>query len=164
MTNDQVQEALIRWLRQVTGITVIKAHQGVDRPELPYLMIEQGTVDELSQHPEQFHYSENDDSQIEVTPVLELEWLMLLFSFGESGSNALRKIKQAVHLTQVQEPLMPVLNIHETGVINNIPEFVDNRWEPRSQMNIMVRGVTTSTDGFVIDTIEEHTPFDVEVT
>lgn len=163
MTNDQVQEALVRWLRQVTGITVIKAHQGVDRPELPYLMIEQGTVDELSQHPEQLHYSENDDSQIEVTPVLELEWLMLLFSFGENGSNALRKIKQAVHLAQIQEPLMPVLNIHETGVINNIPEFVDNRWEPRSQMNIMVRGVT-SGDGFVIDTIEDHTPFVVEVT
>lgn len=165
MTNDQVQEALVRWLRDVTGVTVIKSHQGIDRPELPYIMLEKGTVEELSEHPEQMRHDVLDTlnaeglNELKVTPLIELEWLMLVYSFGEDQSSALRKVKQAVHVKQIQEPL-GVLNIHETGVINSIPEFVDQEWEPRSQMNIMVRGV--STDGFIIDTIEEHTSFDVE--
>ena len=131
-------------------------------------MVEKATVEELSERPEQLHYETLDSLNSEgfqeekVTPVIELEWLMLVYSFGEGQSSALRKVKQAVHISQIQEPLIPVLNIHETGVINSIPEFVDQRWEPRSQMNVMVRGV--SNDGFVIDTIEEHTSFDIEVT
>lgn len=167
MTDDQVQESLIRWLATITSITVIKAHQGIDRPELPYLMVEPGTVDELSERPEQIRYDVQDSvnteglQELKAIPLLELEWLMLVYSFGEGQSAALRKVKQAVHLKQIQEPL-GVLNIHETGVVNSIPEFVDQTWEPRSQMNVMVRGVTT--DGFIIDTIEEHSGFVVETT
>lgn len=168
MTDDEVHEELIRWLSNVTGVTVIKAYQGIDRPEGSYLMVEKSTVEELSQRVEQLHYEElaslNSEglNEVQVTPVLELEWLMLVFSYGEGQSNALRKVKQAAHLKQIQEPLMPVLNVHETGVINSIPEFVGERWEPRSQMNIMIRGI--SSDGFVIDTIEEHSQFDIEAT
>lgn len=167
MTDDQVQEALIRWLMAITGVTVIKAHQGIDRPELPYIMVEPGTISELSEHPEQMNtevlgtLNTEGLHEVKATPVIELEWLMLVYSFGEGQSSALRKVKQAVHLKQIQEPL-GVLNIHETGVINSIPEFVDQAWEPRSYMNVMVRGV--STDGFVIDTIEEHGGFVVETT
>ena len=165
MTDDQVQEALIRWLANLTGLTTIKAHQGIDRPDGPYLMVEKGTVEELSEHVAEMRYEELDSlnseglNEVKATPIIELEWLMLVFSFGEGQSGALRKVKQAAHLREIQEPLMPVLNIHETGVINSIPEFVDQRWEPRSQLNVMLRGV--SSDGFVIDTIEQHTPFDV---
>ncbi len=166
MTDDQVQEALVRWLHSVTGLTVIKAHQGVNRPEIPYLMVEKAIVEELSQNPEQIKFEElnsvnsADLRELKATPLLELEWLMLVYSFGEGQSSALRKVKQAVHLGQIQESLGTALNIHETGVINSIPEFVDESWEPRSQMNIMVRGV--SDDGFIIDTIEEYTAFSVE--
>lgn len=163
MTDDEVQTALVRWLAQVTGVTVIKAHQGIDRPGLPYLTVEMSSVDELTQNPEQIHYTTlqtlNTEGlpEIEATPAIELEWVVFIFSFGESGSSALRKVKQAVHLKQSQMPLMPNLNIHETGVINSVPEFVDQAWEPRSQMNIMVRGV--SSGGFVIDTIEDFETF-----
>ena len=128
-------------------------------------MVEKGTVEELSEHVAEMRYEELDSlnseglNEVKATPIIELEWLMLVFSFGEGQSGALRKVKQAAHLREIQEPLMPVLNIHETGVINSIPEFVDQRWEPRSQLNVMLRGV--SSDGFVIDTIEQHTPFDV---
>lgn len=167
MTDDQVQEALIEWLATITGVTVIKAHQGIDRPATPYLMVEKGIVEELSEHPEQILHTAiaglNSEGlqQDMATPILELEWLMLVYSFGEGQSAALRKVKQAVHLKQIQEPL-GVLNIHETGVINSIPEFVDQTWESRSQMNVMVRGV--STGGFIIDTIEEHSGFVIEST
>lgn len=166
MTDDQVQEALIRWLTTVTGLTVIKAHQGIDRPEGAYLMVEKQTVEELSEHVAEIKYEDSETlnsaghEEVKATPIVELEWLMFVFSFGEGQSGALRKVKQAAHLYQVQEPLMPVLNIHETGVINSVPEFVDQRWEPRSQLNVMLRGV--SSDGFVIDTIEQHTPFDIQ--
>lgn len=168
MTDDQVQEALIRWLTTVTGLKVIKAHQGVDRPEGAYLMVEKQTVEELSENVCEFRYEDQEtlnsagNEEVKATPIIELEWLMFIFSFGEGQSGALRKVKQAAYLTQIQEPLFPVLNIHETGVINSIPEFVDQRWEQRSQLNIMLRGV--SSDGFIIDTIEQHAPFDIQVT
>lgn len=166
MTDDEVQEALIRWLNNLTGLTTIKANQGIQRPDGPYLMVEKATVEELSQHPSEITYelleTLNTESlqEMKATPIIELEWLMLVYSFGEGQSGALRKLKQAVHLKQVQESLSSNLNIHETGVINSIPEFVDQRWEPRSQLNVMLRGV--SNDGFVIDTIEQHTQFDID--
>ena len=164
MTDDEVQSSVVRWIASVTGVTVIKAFQGIDRPPLPYVMVEFGTVEELSDNPEQFRYEElsttnsEGEREVSVTPLLELEWLFLVYSFGEGQSSALRRIKQGVHIAQVQEPLTP-LTIHDTGVINSVPEFIDQHWEPRSQLNVMVRGVTTG--GFVIDTIEEHTPLDI---
>jgi hypothetical protein len=168
MTDDQVQEALIRWLASITGLTVIKADQGVNRPALPFLMVEKSLVDELSEHPEQIRFdtleSLNTEGfpEVKATPIVELEWLMFVFSFGEGQSAALRKVKQAVYLRQLQESLGSGLNIHETGAINSVPELVNQVWEPRSQMNVMLRGV--SDDGFVIDTIEETQPFDIERT
>jgi len=177
MTDDEVQEALVRWLTTFTGVQTIKARQGIKRPDGAYLMVEKGTVEELYDNPNHIDYdeltSENSEgfNEIKATPIVELEWLMLVFSFGEGQSRALRKVKQAVYLQQIQEALsvdaegqiLPmVLNIHDTGVINSIPEFVDQRWEPRSQLNVMLRGV--SSDGFVIDTVDRHSPFNVERT
>ena len=66
----------------------------------------------------------------------------------------MRKLQSAVHLSQLQEPLRPALTIHEIGAANSIPELVGEKWEPRAQVNIVVRG--KSSDGFVIDVIEKH--------
>ena len=53
---------------------------------------------------------------------------------------------------------MPGLHIHEAGIINNVPDWINDAWEPRAQMPIYVRGVTT--EGFVVDTIDD-TSFNV---
>lgn len=57
------------------------------------------------------------------------------------------------------ENLLPRLVVHEVGTINTIPEFIGQRWEPRAQTNVTLRGITD--DGFVVDTIEEYS-IDIE--
>lgn len=167
MTFDEVQDQLVQWLVSTTGFTTIAARQGIARPELPYLMVEKQTSEELTQRPNDVEYvtltSQNSEGfdEVQATPKIEIEWTFFVYSYGESGDIPLQRVKMAAHLSQIQEPLSPVLNIHETGVLNNIPEFVDQQWEPRFQINIMIRGV--SSDDFVIDTIESHTPFDIQV-
>ena len=38
---------------------------------------------------------------------------------------------------------------------NSLPEFLGEKWEPRSQVNIVVRG--KSSDGFIVDIVEDTT-------
>lgn len=166
MTNVEVHEALIRWLSSIWGITVIKSHQSADRPALPYSMVDLANFKELEEMPSSFSHRELEtlnsegNEEIEVTPKVEIEWTFLVFTYGENCEDLLRKILGAVHLPQIQEPLFPDLIIHELGQVNSVPELVGERWEPRAQVNLSLRGV--SSDGYVIDTIEEHTPFTIE--
>lgn len=163
MTDEEVQEALIEWVKPVTGVTAIKDRQGLDRPCETYMTVEIGPVIEIRERPTTTNYEKLvDTDEVIATPNMEMEWTMLVIAYGKEGRNALRKIKQAAHVSQIQETMLPTLKIHETGAINNIPEEVNNEWEPRSSLNVMLRGV--STDGFVIDTIERHTPFDIKQT
>lgn len=166
MTNQQVHEAVVRWLAALLGITVIKSHQSADRPDLPYAMVDLANFRELEDMPSQFKHRELETTntegnrEVEVTPVVEIEWTFLVFTYGDSCEEKLRRVLSAVHLSQLQEPLRPQLTIHEVGQVNSVPELIGERWEPRAQVNLMLRGI--SSDGYVIDTIEEHTPFTIE--
>lgn len=160
MTNNQVHEALIRWLSGLLAVTVIKDRQAANRPPVPYAMVDLTTWTEVGEHPRSELYletdNENSEGQLEVlvTPDTEVEWLFSLMVYGPGCEDKLRRLMSAVHLPQVQEPLMPLLHIQELGVANSVPELINEVWEPRAQLNIVVRG--RSTEGFVVDTIDEH--------
>lgn len=168
MTTTEVHEALIRWLNGILNITVIKDRQGIDRPTLPYSMVDLANFSELTERPADFKSEELDstnsagNNEIRMTPIIEVEYVFLVFCYGDNAEAKLRRIQAAKHLAQMQEPLLPNLVIHEIGTVNSVPELVDERWEPRAQCNIVARGV--SSDGFIVDTIEEHTPFDIQTT
>lgn len=168
MTNTEVHEAVIQWLNGLTSLTVIKDRQGIARPATPYMMVDLANFDELTQKPSNFAYIELDtqnsagNNEVKATPVVELEWVFLVFCYGDNCEDTLKKVKAARHLNQLQEGLLPELVIHEVGSVNSVPELVDERWEPRAQCNLVVRGL--STDGFVVDIIEEHSPFDIQST
>jgi hypothetical protein len=168
MTETEVHEAVIRWLNSILDLTVIKDRQGIDRPATPYVMVDLVNFTELTQRPSDFDSQELDSlnseglNEVKLIPVIELEFVFLVFCYGDNSMRTLRKVQTARHLAQMNEPLMPALVIHEVGTINSVPEFVDERWEPRAQCNVVVRGI--SSDGFVVDTIEEHMPFDVQPT
>lgn len=159
-TNNDVHERLIEWLAALLGVTVIKDRQQALRPALPYGMVDLANWRQVHDHVDDFKYEEsatpNSEGKLEViaTPDLELEWVFLFFMYGAQGENLVRRLQSAVHLLQLQEPLHPDLVIHEVSAANSIPELVGEKWEPRTQVNIVVRG--KSSDGFVIDTIEEH--------
>ena len=160
MTNNDVHEQLIEWLGSLLGIVVIKDRQQADRPALPYGMVDLANWRNIHDHVDDIDYitteTTNTEGKLEVraTPDLEIEWVFLFFVYGAQGENLVRRLQSAVHLTQLQEPLRPALTIHEVSGGNSIPELVGEQWEPRTQVNIVVRG--KSSDDFVIDVIEEH--------
>jgi hypothetical protein len=153
LTNNEVHEQLIEWLGGLLSIVVIKDRQQADRPTLPYGMVDLSNWRDLSQNVDKFVYVDSGDDVI-ATPDIEIEWVFIFFIYGPSGENLMRRLQSAVHLSQLQEPLRPNLTIHEVSAANSIPELMGEKWEPRTQVNITVRG--KSSNGFVVDVIEEH--------
>lgn len=152
MTNNEVHEQLIEWLGDLLGVTVIKDRQQADRPAAPYGMVDLANWRNLHEHVDDIRFS--GEEVVTATPDLEIEWVFLFFVYGAQGENLVRRLQSAVHLSQLQEPLRPALTIHEVSAANSIPELVGELWEPRTQVNIVVRG--KSSDGFIVDVIEEH--------
>lgn len=166
MTDDETIGKVVEWLATVTGHVVIQAYQGAARPALPYLMVNLTGTAKVRRNPQDIKYTdletENSEGLLEVkaSPIIEVEWRFSIHGYGQTGAistDLLRPIHSAVELAQVMEPLWPDLRVHETSQTRNVPEYVNEVWEPRAQMDMMVRGVTS--DGFVIDPIEQHSPF-----
>lgn len=165
MNGNEVHEELVVWLSGITAMKVIKDRQSIKSPALPYIVVDFANVADRDQHVTDIVYEELETTntagkkEIQATPRMEEEWTFLVQAYGEAGLDALRRVKSAAQLSQMTENLLPRLVVHEVGVINSIPEFIGQRWEPRAQTNITLRGVTS--DGFVVDTIEEYS-IDIE--
>lgn len=167
MTDRDVHSALVRWLAAITGLGVIKDHQGEDRPAQPYIMVNMLGSAPLRDRPAMTEYQHGDTGDmgtadvyppVTATPVIEVEWRFSVHAYGEHPTDILRPIRSAMHLAQKQEPLLPSLVIHDISQIRNVPDWINEKWEPRGQMDLFLRGFTR--DGFEIDVIEEA-PFDI---
>jgi len=164
MTDDQVHSALVRWVKTVTGVTTIMSHQGGKDPSLPYVMINRTGSIEVRQHEQSTEYADTGipngqgKTKIKASPVIEVEWRFSVHAYGSVPTDILRPIVSASKLSQVMEPMLPSLVIHEISQIRNVPDWINNAWEPRAQMDLMVRGLTR--DGFIVDTIDERS-FDI---
>lgn len=152
-TDREIHTQVVRWLAARTGQRFIKGEQSGDLPELPYGMVNLTGTAEVRQHPQGFEYSEDAPSErILAKPIIEVEWRFSVHAYGDHPTDVLRPIRSAFHLAQANEPLMPGLIIHEISQIRDLPEYVNHAWEPRAQMDVMLRGLTR--DGILIDTIE----------
>lgn len=154
MTDDQVHSALVRWLAALTGATVIKTHQSGPAPAEPYIAVNLTTTRQIRQHAQVIEFDDEDTAgEIAAAPVLEIEWQFSCHAYGSQPTSILRSVRSAIQLAQRHEPMMPKLVIHECSQIRNVPDWINEAWAQRAQMDIFVRGLTR--DGFVIDVIEE---------
>lgn len=158
MTDDGVHSALVRWLNSLTGATTIKAYQSGPAPAEPYIAVNlTGTV-AVRQWAQQTEYEEaqpdTSEQYGEVTafPLIETEWRFSVHAYGPKPTDILRPVRAAYQLLQRHEPMLPNLVIHEISQIRNVPDWLEERWVPRAQMDIILRGITR--DGLVIDVIE----------
>lgn len=158
MTDDDVHSSLVRWLHGLTGVTVIKSHQSGPAPDVAYIAVNMTATRQLRVHAQNVEYEE-DTAEVTAAPVLEVEWQFSCHAYGEEPLAILRPVRSAIQLAQMHEPLLPDLVIHECSQIRNVPDWLNERWEPRAQMDIFVRGLTR--DGFDIDVIEQA-PFNLE--
>lgn len=152
MTNDEVHSAVVRWIKQITGKTTIQDHQSGKAPALPYCMVNFTGMVEVREHPSEVEYE--GETEITARPIIEMEWRFSVHSYGPQPTDTLRPVVSAAKLAQVMEPMFPALVIHEISQIRNVPDWINNEWQPRAQMDIVLRGVTR--DGHVIDVIEEY--------
>lgn len=171
MTNDEVHSAVVRWIKAKTGVTTIKAHQSGPAPALPYVMVNDTGTAEVRRWHQSIEYTETiippdedeedgeEEKIVTAAPVIEMEWRFSVHSFGSSPTDRLRPIVSAVKVPQAMEPLMPGLHVHEVSAIRDVPDWIENAWQPRAQMDIIVRGIIRDSVG-AVDVIDEYS-FDI---
>lgn len=163
MNDDIAHSALTRWLSSTTGKLFIQAYQSVERPALPYGEVRFLGSAAVRQNVQDFDWTDVD-GQASVAPIIEVEWRFSVHFYTEDGerpSDVLQIVRSAAEVDQIREPLIPQLTLHQLSQVRNIPEWIDESWEPRAQMDIMLRGLTRNK--FDVDVIEEYT-FDFERT
>lgn len=159
MTEDQIHSELVRWLAGLTKVPVIKMYQSGDRPALPYIAVNFTTLIELRDHPMDIEF-QDVAPDVMATPVIETEWSFSVHAYGDKPTNYLRPVRSAAFLNEIAEPLTSKgLTVHEISQIRNVPEYVQNVWEPRAQMDIQLRGL--AKDGHLVHVIEEA-PMQIE--
>lgn len=167
MTNDQVHTALNQWIRSKTGNgTIIKAHQGGTAPALPYIMTNFLGSDPVRRHEIQIEFTDtgtpNSEGENIVTaaPVIEMEWRFSVHAYGTNPTDRLRPIVSAMKMLQPMEALgAQGLHVHEISQIRNVPDWINNAWQPRAQMDLFVRGIIRDSVG-TVDVIDEYS-FDI---
>lgn len=161
MTENEIKAQIVRWCKAVTGATTIQAWPNAKRPEGEYLVVEflNGPRD-VRQLPADYEYdtletqnSEGND-EINAVPVIESEWKFSIKSYRFDDPMApIRALRSRSKMQGPQLELHPLLTIHDMGIPNNVPEKINNEWEPRAHTLLYVRGYTR--DGFLIDVIDE---------
>ena len=167
MTNDEVHSAVVRWIKAKTGATTIKAHQSGPTPALPYVMVNDTGTAEVRRWHQKMEYTETDaensagEKIVMAAPMIEMEWRFSVHAYGADPTDVLRPIVSAHKLTQAIEPMFPNLMVHEISQIRNVPDWINEQWQPRAQMDLIVRGIIRDSAG-TVETIEETSPINVE--
>ena len=156
MTDDDVHSALVRWLKALTGLTTIKTYQSGPAPSGSYIAVNLTGTAQVREWAQATEYEE-DTAGVTATPPVETEWRFSVHAYGPNPTGILRPVRSAAQLAQKNEALFPALVIHECSQVRNVPDWINEAWEPRAQMDIYLRGL--ARDGFLIDVIEEA-PFD----
>lgn len=145
------------WLLAVTGVPeIIFAHQDGDRPALPYGLLNltgQGPIRRPSEHEYTSDVPENNmGTEI---PVMEWRWNWSFNIFGGvETQSAMRGVIVAKESATTLESLSPYV-IFGTSDVRDLTEIVDNRHEPRAQIDIDLRAELR--DGVSINVIEDAT-------
>jgi len=160
VTETEVHERIVDWCTLVTDLVAIKAHEGGKRPSGQYLMVNLLTgPNDVRFLPADIEFAETGEDnsegnpQIEAIPVIESEWKFSIHSMnGSDVLSPLRKMRSRAKMEGPQLGLDSLLSIHEVGDVKNVPEMINNEYEPRGHMMVRVRGYTR--DGFLIDVID----------
>lgn len=161
MTENEIKAQIVHWCKAVAGVTTIQAWPDAPRPNGDYLSVEFLTGPRDVRHlPVDYEYTELETEnsegkpEINAVPVIESEWKFSIKAYRFDDTMApIRQLRSRAKMQGPQLELHPLLTIHDIGVPNNVPEQINNEWEPRSHTLLYVRGYTR--DGFLIDVIDD---------
>lgn len=161
MKDSEVRTAVTAWVAGLFAVGAVSVVEAYPAQELtpPYITVNLTTISQVRQHEQRTEFTKGEQPAdpdekrpITAAPVIETEWMLSIQAYAEDPTALLRPLWSACKLPEKDESLRP-LHIHQTSQIRYVPDFVNNRWEPRAQMDLFVRGLVM--DGFVIDTIEQ---------
>lgn len=159
--DEAVWSSLVRWVAAKTGVTVIRAYEEGPRPALPYVTVNLISSGSIRQHPWEIVLTSTGAETATAEPYHEWEWMFSLNAYGGDPGAPLRTVRLAMGVAQAVEPLLSGLTPVEPSVIRVLRERIDDKWEARAQMDIMLRG--NAAESFAIDLIETAT-FDIQRT
>jgi len=152
MRDDEVWHEVNAWLATHLKTKVIRGWQGGSRPATPYIMSNLSAVTEVRQHEQAREWSNLEDGSIEMRPVIETEWAFSLHAYSETPTDILRPLRAVAKINAVNRIGVAGLVIHNLSQIRSIPDFQNEDWEPRAQIDMNVRGLVK--DGIVLESIE----------
>ena len=167
LDNVDVHDAVTRFIKDATGVLTIQAYQDEARPARPYFMVNLINLYELREHHVDMEYRESDslnsEGQREVfaAPVIETEWEFSIHYFGNelSAMAEFRKLRSLAKIPGPNQNLGRLITLYDIDRrIVHVPEFINKRWEPRSNTKISIRGYTR--DEVLIDVIDKA-PFNL---
>ena len=169
-TNKDAWERFNQWLNTRTGLVAIRSYQAGDRPALPYLMTHLSNVKRVHDRSRTWYFEEtanlNAGGEFEVLakPEFETEWVYQLHSYSEDDpTEVLEQLRSLIEIPQYQENYFDDFIIHDIEEITNVPEMIENRWEPRAIAMARVRGYKIDTA--IVDIVGDdlaHAPFTIE--
>lgn len=147
------------FLRAYTGIPeVILGFGEGPRPALPYGTLHL-TRSRVVNRPEQVHvYDDPTDASQE--PGVEWEYVWQFDVFGDGAEEVFAKLTAARFVPTALQTMRPY-TIHSTSLVRHLPEIVDNHYEERSNVDIVLRAVIHHD--FYIDPISEVDNTDITV-
>jgi len=148
MTDDEIHGFLVEWLKATLNVAVIRAYQSGGEPAAEYVVVNFTGAEEVREFPSDVEF-EDDQVQAFSIPLIEKDWTFSVHAYGEAPTDILRPLVSVVQVTQ--EKLSPFV-IHDLSRIRNVPDFVNQEWRPRAQMDIVLRGL--ARDKVAIDVIE----------
>lgn len=160
MDEDTLYNKVIAWTKRRSGLPiVIRDHQGAPRPPTPnYGMLNLIVPLDRVGLPQDLEYAVNPEPGAGTTvepflqiPVLELECVFSFNVYGPGASNYAHKIETAGSVLAGGEDLLP-LTLFRTSTIRSIPKLINESWENRVQMDLVIRYI--ARDGVPVDVVE----------
>lgn len=154
MTEEQVTNAVVQFLNARLGILVIQADQSKPDPDVTHVAVRFTGLSEMRDNPQGDDFEDLSAEDVLQTQVIESEWRFSLHAYGPNPVSLMRKLRAAVHSIYRSKPLLDLkLELHEVSQIRNVPEYFNEQWQPRAQMDLYVRGLTK--EGDLVDVIEQ---------
>ncbi len=164
MNDSDLWTAVVQRIAAITKLKVIKTEETGPRPPLPYIKVSFLGSRSLRDHPRDIDWNpaRADDPgpdtagnyfDVTATPLIDTEWHFSISAYDEKVcTGLLLPIRSAYELSQILEPLFPLLSVNDMSRVRRIPETINAKWEERAQCDIYVHGVTRN--GFVVDVID----------
>lgn len=154
MTEQEVTNALVQFITARLSVLVIQADQSAPDPDVPHIAVRFTGLSETRDNPQGEDFADLNEEDVLQTQIIESEWRFSLHAYGPNPVSIMRKLRAAVHMVPRVKPLMDLkLELHEVSQIRNVPEFFNEKWQPRAQMDLYVRGLTK--EGDLVDVIEQ---------